>query len=116
MSLIKFFLNRSKAENPAKINIKNIKKFIQGTYFKLIMKIPWIATKLVKQSKIEQIAWRRKQVELKSPECAKSNVCFCGCDVEGLISANPACEQKNYCFPEMMNTIEWNSFKTKNNI
>lgn len=116
MSLIDVIFNRKKLVNPAKINFKNIKKFIQGTYFKLVMKIPFLAKGLVKVSRAEQIAWRRTQVAIKSPQCFTSNECFCGCDVEGLIAANPGCEQQYHCFPEMMTTEEWREFKTKNKI
>lgn len=116
MSLKNVIFNRNKIENPAEINLKNIWKFIQGTFFKLILKIPFLSKTLVKESRIEQMEWRRKLVKAKSPECFTRGECYCGCDVEGLIAADPACEQKNLCFPEMMEPAQWREFKTKNNI
>lgn len=116
MGLITWVFNRNKIENPAKINIKTIKKFLQGTYYKLLLKIPLLKDKLVSRARQEQIVWRRNQVQVKSPECFKKGECFCGCDVEGLISADAACTEKNLCFPEMMNAAEWEIFKKENNI
>lgn len=116
MSLIDVLFNRKKLANPAKITLKNIKKFLQGNYYKLVMKVPYLTARLVKASRVEQMAWRRTQVAIKSPECFSTGTCFCGCDVEGLIAADAACEQEMKCFPEMMTHEEWKEFKTKNRI
>ena len=106
--------NRSKIENPAKINLKNIKKFLQGNFYLLLTKIPFLKNRLLAQSRLEQYEYRRKCVQEKSPECLITGECFCGCSTEGLIMANPACEQKNLCFPAMMETAEWQIFKMEN--
>jgi hypothetical protein len=116
MSLIQYFKTRKTLDNPAKINIHNIKKFIQGTYYNILLNIPFLACIAVSKSRKEQIAWRLKQVEIKSPDCYKHKMCYCGCDVNGLVAANPECEQKNHCFPAMMDAKTWNTYKTKNNI
>lgn len=108
--------NRKKLENPAKINWKNIKKFFQGNFYKMIVYIPFLRDKLLKESRLEQYEWRRKCVQEKSPECLSKGECFCGCNTEGLIMADPACEQKNYCFPAMMDSVEWKIYKIENKI
>lgn len=116
MGIIKFLLHRDEIENPAKINWKNIKKFIQGNWYKLILKIPYIKDYFIDKSRVEQYTWRRKCVQEKSPECLTKGECFCGCNTEGLILANPACEQKGECFPALMNCAEWKIYKLENNI
>ncbi len=110
MSLYNVIFKRKTIENPAKINLKNIWKFLQGTFFRIVNAFRDSGYRK------EQMDWRRKLVEQKSPECFNTKVCYCGCDLEGLIAANPECEQKNHCFPEMMSKKEWKTFKLKNNI
>lgn len=114
--MMKILFNRKNIENPAKINLKNIKKFIQGNFYKIITKFPSIKEKFLKQSRLEQYDWRRKCVQEKSPKCLSSGECFCGCNTEGLIMANPGCEQKNHCFPALMESVEWQIYKIENNI
>lgn len=112
--MINLLFNRKKLENPAKINIKNIKKFLQGNFYLLINKIPFLRDKLLSISRLEQYEWRRKCVQEKSPNCLSTGECFCGCSTEGLIMADPACEQKNFCFPALMSSVEWQIFKLEN--
>ena len=116
MGIFKFIFNRKSIENPAKINLKNIKKFIQGTFYKTVSKIPVVKYYFVDKARTEQVLWRFEQVLIKSPECFSTGECFCGCDLEGLVYANPACEQKGHCFPEMMDVAEWELFKMENKI
>lgn len=116
MGIIKFLFNRDKIENPAKINLKNIKKFIEGNFYKLILKIPFIKDHFVDKARVEQYTWRRKCVQEKSPLCLEKGECFCGCDTEGLILANPGCEQKGECFPPLMDTLTWKKYKIEHEI
>lgn len=116
MKIIDLIFKRDKFENPAKFNLKNIKKFLQGNFIKILIKVPFLKEHLIEKSKLEQYTWRRKQVLEKSPRCLALNECYCGCDTEGLILANEGCEQKGLCFPPIMNTLEWSEFKIKNNI
>lgn len=116
MSLINLIFNRKKIENPAKITLKNIRKYLQGNFYLVLLKIPFLSKRIVSNSRMEQYEWRRKCVQEKSPECLEKGECFCGCSTEGLLLADPACEQKNKCFPAIMSAAEWQRYKMKNNI
>lgn len=116
MGLINVLFRRNLLKNPAKINIKTIKKFIQGNYYKFLMSIPFLRNKFVTNSRIEQIKWRKELVKIKSPECYLKEECYCGCDLEGLISSDSACLEENKCYPIMMDSITWINYKLENNI
>lgn len=115
-NIFNILFNRKAIENPAKINLKNIKKFIQGNYYKFILKFKYFRDKEENKSRLEQIQWRRSQIKILSPICIQKGECFCGCDIEGLIHANPGCNEKGKCFPEMMSAYFWNTYKIENNI
>lgn len=116
MGMINVLFRRSKIKNPAKITLKTVKKFIQGNYYKLLMKFPILRDRFVSQSRVEQIEWRKQMVKLKSPECYAKGECFCGCDLEGLISSDDACNEEGKCYPAIMDAITWSSYKIENNI
>ncbi len=116
MGIYKLLTKRKEIENPAKFTIKNIKKFLQGNYYKLLLSIPYFRKNLISESRMEQYEWRRKCVQEKSPECLSKGECFCGCDTEGLIMADPACEQKGECFPAIMDPLTWKEYKREHDI
>lgn len=110
MSIINILFRRNKYEKPAKITWKNIKKYIQGNFNKLLRKVFKI-----KSHREEQYVWRMEQIKEKSFKCFEDGVCrICGCDTEGLALSDPPCEGN--CFPEIMNEIEWKQYKKINNI
>jgi hypothetical protein len=59
----------------------------------------------------EQVAKRKEDIKEKSPECWLKEECFCGCDINFLVYQPDACEEKNKCFPKLMNKKEWEDFK-----
>jgi len=109
---LRYYLNlmrgKTKALNPAKIDFKHIWAVIQS-WFRSILPTP----KHVK----EQIIWRRGEVILKSPECWKEGHCIqCGCEIVPKTTADMACENEPFCYPEMMDKKEWKDFKKTNSI
>ncbi len=91
----------------AKINLHNIKSYIQGNWRAALLEYypdglsPHIE---------EQYYWRIKQVQEKSPECLEKGKCkICSCDTPELFMADKACEGNRY--PEMMDEYEWEKFK-----
>ena len=91
----------------AKINLHNIKSYIQGNWRAALLEYypdglsPHIE---------EQYYWRIKQVQEKSPECLEKGKCkICSCDTPELFMADKACEGN--CYPEMMDECEWEKFK-----
>ena len=109
---IKYYINlirgKTKALNPAKLNIKHIWAVIQSKIRGIFPKRAHIK---------EQIIWRRGQVAILSPECWKQGHCIqCGCEIIPKTIANMACENEPYCYPSMMNKKEWKQFKKDNKI
>lgn len=103
---LKYYYNllrgKTNALNPAKFDWRHIYAVIQS----------WVRSIYTKKHIREQIAWRRKQVQLFSPECWKQGHCIqCGCEILGKTKADMGCENPPYCFPEIMNKKEWADFK-----
>lgn len=105
-------MGKSKASDPAKINISNIKGVIQSLSRKVQRNISGFE---LDEHIYEQIIWRRTEVEKKSPKCWNENECkICGCDVLGKTMEDRSCEGK--CYTAMMNKEEWEEYKIINNI
>lgn len=105
---------------PAKINLRNIKKFLQGwtRYIYYLLSKNKFAKKvgdslnLLPSYKQEQFNYR---LQVMNKECLTSGHCvICGCGTPELQMADEACEGK--CYPEMMEEKEWVDFKINNNI
>lgn len=88
----------TKPMNPAKINFKNIKKFIQGWTRSIILKLSKNKfinkfvedLKLLPSYKVEQYEWRLK---VMNPECLNSGKCIiCGCETPYLQMSDEKCE------------------------
>lgn len=90
----------------AKINVPNIKGYLQAHYRKAIDELGFLNKHIV-----DQAAWRLDQVITTSPECYSEDKCVhCGCEVSSKVFEDRACE--GGCYPEMMNEEEWNKFNT----
>lgn len=93
---------KTNALNPAKFDLRHMWAVIQS----------WFRSLYTPRHIKEQIAWRRKQVQLLSPECWKEGQCIqCGCEIMGKTMADMGCENPPFCFPEMMNKKDWKDFK-----
>ena len=95
------------------ITPKNIKAFIQGYIRK------WLIGFFDKRLKHinEIVAWRKQQVEEKSPECISSGQCVvCSCKTPELFYSDKPCSSNSPCYPRMQSKEEWISFKNKNSI
>src|SRR6478609_10766631 len=104
-----------KPSKPAKINLTNIRKFIQGWYRFIVYKLsekkylskvseelPFIAN-----DKVEQFKYR---LTVMNKECLKSGSCIiCGCYTPQLQMTDASCEGN--CYPPMMNKQEWEKYK-----
>lgn len=107
---LKYYWNlirgKTNALNPAKVDLPHVWAVLQS----------WIRSILPTPAHIkEQIEWRRKQVQQKSPECWKQGHCIqCGCEIMGKTMADMGCENEPFCYPEMMNKAKWKEFKAKN--
>jgi hypothetical protein len=89
-----------------KINLHNIKNYIQGNLQMIIDK-----TGFTSDSFKEQIAYRM----LKCSDCVKAGVCnVCGCDVPGRLFTNESCNKER--FPDIMNAEEWSIYKKQQSI
>lgn len=92
----------------AKINLPNIKSFIQGNWRAALLEYypDGLDTHIE-----EQYYWRIQQVAEKSPECLENKECKkCHCSIPELFMADKACENSPSCYPEMMNEEQWNKF------
>lgn len=100
---------KEKPENPAKVNLKNISKFLQGYARKLSDSFG-----LLPDYKKEQVLWR---MEAAKP-CTENGSClYCGCDTPARYYSDEACEDPvKQCYPDMMSEAEWIEYKTKHNI
>lgn len=114
MSVYNLLFNRKSVENPASFTLKNAWKFLKGNYYKFLMK--FFSKSAIESCRLEQYEWRKTQVQLKSPECILKKECFCGCDLEGLLLSDEGCNEKNKCYPPLMNNFDWFYFKRDNNI
>lgn len=95
----------------AKINLKNIKSYIQGNWRAALLE--YYPDGLDKHIE-EQYYWRIQQVTEKSPECIENKKCkICSCEIPELFMADKACENNPSCYPEMMNEPLWEMYKTK---
>lgn len=89
----------------AKINLPNIKGFIQGNFRKLVNDFGDLLEPHIKK----EAEWRLNQVKEKSPECFNQDKCVhCGCQVSAKVFEDRGCEQG--CYPEMMDKEEWEKF------
>ena len=95
--------------NPAKVNLKNIGRFIQGYSRKFTD-----AFGLLEDYKKEQVVWRSHQAE----ECTKNGACiYCGCTTPAKFYSDEACEDpEKKCYPDMMDKETWEKFKEQNHI
>lgn len=91
-----------------KITIKNIKSFLEGN-----IQLGLEQLNLQPQHIQEQIAYRRL---LCKDDCMIDDKCkYCGCEVLGKTSVKESCN-KNERFPDLMSKLEWDKYKTQNDI
>lgn len=95
----------------AKINLKNIRAYIQGhVREKLFYSKRW--NKLLSLHIFEQINYR---LFVMKKECFSNGECTeCGCDTPALQMADKPCEGK--CYPAMLNETDWFIYKREYNI
>jgi hypothetical protein len=93
------------ANNPAQINIKNVKNFLSAKVREVGFLPQW---------EKEQVVWRVEAAEA----CTQNGSCFeCGCETPDLYYGTEGCKkEENPCFPKMMSKEEWEKFKLENNI
>lgn len=113
--------NKDTPLRPAKINLKNIHKFIQGwirfilyklSNAKYLKRISETSLALLDNHKKEQFEWRLMTMD---KECLSKGHCkICGCQTPQLQMADEACDGN--CYPAMMDKDTWNEYKTKNQI
>lgn len=89
-----------------KINIKNIKNFIEGKTNQVLSSMD-----LKPESFLEQVNYRKSLCV----ECLSAGKCkYCGCAVPGRFYTNESCN-KGEIFPDIMSDEEWFKFKQDNN-
>lgn len=88
----------------AKLNLKNIKGYLQAHYRQVLDDMGFLDKHIY-----EQAEWRLSRVKEKSPNCYNSDKCVhCGCQVSSKVFEDRACE--GGCYPEMMSESEWKWF------
>lgn len=90
-----------------KINLPNIKGFIQGNLRKFLEDYPGFIDDYI----YEQIQYR---LGIMNEICLINKMCPCECSVPQKQYEDRSCENK--CYPEIKNKEEWENFKTENNI
>ena len=91
-----------------KITVKNIKSFLEGN-----IQLGLESLNIQPEHIQEQIAYRRL---LCSNDCMITGKCkYCGCEVLGKTSVKESCN-KNERFPDLMSKLEWDKYKTQNDI
>lgn len=98
----------------AKINLKNIKRFLQGWYRYILYKLQKHedpeSLNLLPLHKQEQFRYR---LQIMDKQCLADGKCkICGCETPQLQMIDDACEGK--CYPNMMSKEEWDEFKRRN--
>jgi hypothetical protein len=92
----------------AEINLKNISQFIEGNVNMLSDRF-----NLLPNHKREQVSWR---LEVCKDDCVIEGICkYCGCSVPGKLYVDKSCNNGKR-FPDMMDEIEWEDFRKKNNL
>lgn len=92
----------------AKINLKNIKGYLQAHYRQVLDEFDYLPSHIKEQAEFR--LWRVKE---KSPECYKNNICtHCGCTVDSKIYEDRACSA-NWCYGQMLSKEDWEFFKEK---
>src|ERR1043165_2995865 len=96
-------------KNKAKINLRNIGRFIQG-YTRMFSE----TFGMLEPHKQEQVVWR----SAKAKECLQNGSClYCGCDTPAKFYSNEGCEDPlRGCYPSMMDIETWEHYKKDNNI
>ena len=90
----------------AKINLPNIKGYLQAHYREILKDFDFLPKHIQ-----EQAEWRLKQVAKKSPECLENDSCkICTCQVTSKVFEDRACEGN--CYPQMMSKEQWEIYKT----
>lgn len=90
----------------AKINLPNIKGYLQAHYREILKDFDFLPKHIQKQAE-----WRLKQVAENSPECLEKDSCKeCGCQVSSKVFEDRACEGN--CYPKMMSEQEWKQLDT----
>ena len=99
----------TKPEKKAKVNLTNIRRFIQGYARKFSETFG-----LLEKYKQEQVIWRG----MEAIECANNGSCvYCGCDTPAKFYSDEACEDPvRKCYPTMMPEEVWDKYKIDNNI
>lgn len=95
--------------NKAKINLKNIGRFLQGYSRKFSETFG-----LLPEYKQEQVVWRTNQAQ----ECTLNGSClFCGCTTPAKYYSDEGCENPvKKCYPDMMSETRWAAFKLSKDI
>lgn len=94
-------------QNKPKINLKNIKSFLEGNS-KMLLASAGIQQEHIK----EQVAYRM----LICSDCMKEGACkVCHCDLPGKLYVSESCN-KGERFPNLMSRSDWDKYKNDNDI
>lgn len=115
-------MDKIRPSHPAKVNFKNIRRYIQGwlRYLKYGFEKWYNRNKKEDDKQVsflpdeykEQYEWR---LTVMNPTCLSNGQCvICGCETPQLQMSGEACEGK--CYPDMMPKEEWEAYKKANNI
>ena len=89
----------------AKINLPNIKGYLQAHYREVLDELGFLESHVK-----EQALFRLWLVKQRSPECYETNVCtHCGCTVDSKIFEDRQCS--GTCYGEMLGKDKWEAFK-----
>lgn len=101
--------SKRKPSNKAKINLKNIGRFIQG-YTRNFSE----SLGLLDKHKQEQVIWRAEQAK----ECTANGSCvYCGCTTPAKYYSDEGCEDPvKKCYPDMMSKEDWDKYKVTSSI
>jgi hypothetical protein len=94
-------------KNKSKINLKNIKSFLEGN-FKMLLASAGIQQDHIK----EQVAYRA----LICSDCMKNGECkVCHCPLPNKFYSSESCN-KGERFPDLMSRPDWEKYKNDNDI
>jgi hypothetical protein len=106
---------------PAKINLPNIARFIQGWLRYIVFYLSGKSRAFRKVSSTFHLLSPEKQEQFKyrlqvmNPQCLSGGACvICGCETPQLQMIDDTCD--GGCYPKMMDAQAWTKYKKDNGI
>lgn len=92
----------------AKINLENIKGFLQGNTRKIFDEWFNLSQTHIK----EQAVWRLERIKRISPECYIKDECSeCGCQISSKVFESRGCSDNQKCYPSLYLKEDWEKAK-----